>query len=82
MAVEQPSSKTTERVERFDTGVSIEVAMTRGNGTRDQDKIKAKVKAETLDEAREDMDSLREYLNEFAQQCREIQPDEEGEDEE
>jgi hypothetical protein len=64
-----------EQVERTDTGVSIEVALTRGEGTRDQDKIKAKVKAHDLADAREDMDELRAYLGELAEECRAIQPD-------
>lgn len=62
-----------ERIERFDTGVSISVNMTRGTGTRDQEKIKGKVKAETLDEAREDMDGLKEDLSDLAEYVREIE---------
>jgi hypothetical protein len=42
----------TEYVERSDVGVSLTVKLTRGTGTRDQDKITAKVKAKTLEEAR------------------------------
>ena len=49
----------TEYVERSDVGVSLTVKLTRGTGTRDQDKLTAKVKAKTLEEAREDMETLR-----------------------
>jgi len=37
----------TEYVERSDVGVSLTVKLTRGTGTRDQDKITAKVKGKT-----------------------------------
>jgi hypothetical protein len=39
----------TEYVERSDVGVSLTVKLTRGTGTRDQDKLTAKVKAKTLE---------------------------------
>ena len=42
-ASEQPSR--TEYVERSDVGVSLTVKLTRGTGTRDQDKITGKIKA-------------------------------------
>jgi hypothetical protein len=54
------------------------VKLTRGTGTRDQDKLTAKVKAKTLEEAREDMDSLREYIHDLTEDARQIQP---GDDE-
>ncbi|QLG29955.1 hypothetical protein HUG10_20365 (plasmid) [Halorarum halophilum] len=64
----------TEYVERSDVGVSLTVKLTRGTGTRDQDKITAKVKAKTLEEAREDMESLRRYIHALAEYARQIQP--------
>ena len=70
------SSTETEYVERTDVGVSLMVKLSRGTGTRDQDKITAKVKAATLDEAREDMETLRAYVHELADDVRQIQPDE------
>jgi hypothetical protein len=73
-------SDITEKVERTDVGVSITVQLTRGTGTRDQDKITGKVKAETLDEARDDMDKLKEYMEWWADDLRQIQP-ENGSDE-
>ena len=69
----------TEYVERSDVGVSLMVKLTRGTGTRDQDKITAKVKAKTLEEARKDMESLRGYIHDLAEDARQIQP---GEDDE
>jgi hypothetical protein len=82
-AVESPSSgertNRTEYVERSDVGVSLTVKLTRGTGTRDQDKITAKVKAKTLEDAREDMETLREYIDDPAEDARQIQP---GEDDE
>lgn len=69
----------TEYVERTDVGVSLTVKLTRGTGTRDQDKLTAKVKAKTLDEAREDMETLREYIHDLAEDARQIQPGEDNE---
>ncbi|WP_257300568.1 hypothetical protein [Haloarchaeobius sp. FL176] len=68
-----PSSPT-EFIERTDIGVSLTVKLTRGTGTRDQDKIIAKAKAKTLDDAREDMEILREYIHDLAEDTRQIQP--------
>ena len=64
----------TEYVERSDIGVSLTVKLTRGTGTRDQDKITAKVKAKTLEEAREDMETLRGYIHDLAEDARQILP--------
>jgi hypothetical protein len=64
----------TEYVERSDVGVSLTVKLTRGTGTRDQDKITTKVKGKTLEEAREDMETLREYIHDLAEDTRQIQP--------
>jgi len=69
---EQPSQ--TEYVERSDIGVSLTVKLTRGTGTRDQDKIVAKAKGKTLEDAREDMETLREYIHDLAEDARQIQP--------
>ncbi|MDS0301359.1 hypothetical protein NDI76_21740 [Halogeometricum sp. S1BR25-6] len=69
----------TEYVERSDVGVSLTVKLTRGTGTRDQDKITAKVKAKTLEDAQEDMETLREYVHDLAEEVRQIQPGKEDE---
>ena len=67
----------TEYVERSDVGVSLTVKLTRGTGTRNQDKIVAKAKGKTLEDAREDMEILREYIHDLAEDTRQIQPEEE-----
>ena len=64
----------TEHIERSDVGVSLTVKLKRGTGTRDEDQIKAKVKAKTLDDARDDMDALRAYIRDLAEETRQIQP--------
>jgi len=53
----------TEYVERSDVGVSPTVKLKRGTGTRDQDEVIAKAKGKTLEDAREDMEVLREYIH-------------------
>ncbi|MWG33787.1 DUF7389 domain-containing protein [Halomarina oriensis] len=73
----QPDAQLTDRIERTDVGVSLTVKLKRGTGTRDQDTITAKVKATTLEEAREDMDDLRAYVRALADEVRAIQPVEE-----
>ena len=81
--VESPSSgertNRAEYVERSDVGVSLTVKLKRGTGTRDQDEVIAKAKGKTLEDAREDMETLREYIHDLAEDARQIQP---GEDDE
>ncbi|MDF9748048.1 DUF7389 domain-containing protein [Natrinema salsiterrestre] len=67
----------TEYVERSDVGVSLTVKLKRGTGTRDQDEVIAKAKGKTLEDAREDMEILREYIHDLAKDARQIQPEEE-----
>ena len=67
----------TEYVERSDVGVSLTVKLKRGTGTRDQDEVIAKAKGKTLEDAREDMETLREYIHDLAEDARQIQPEEE-----
>ncbi|TKX72424.1 hypothetical protein [Halorubrum sp. GN11GM_10-3_MGM] len=69
---EQPSQ--TEYVERSDVGVSLTVKLKRGTGTRDQDEVIAKAKGKTLKDARKDMETLREYIHDLAEDARQIQP--------
>ncbi|WP_363463541.1 DUF7389 domain-containing protein [Halogeometricum borinquense] len=64
----------TEYVERSDVGVSLTVKLKRGTGTRDQDEVIAKAKGKTLEDAREDMEILREYIHDLAEDARQIQP--------
>ena len=74
---ERPSP--TEYVERSDVGVSLTVKLKRGTGTRDQDEVIAKAKGTTLEDAREDMETLRAYIHDLAEDARQIQPEEEDE---
>ena len=67
-------SSPTEYVERSDVGVSLTVKLIRGTGTRDQDTIVAKANGKTLEDAREDMETLREYIHDLAEDARQIQP--------
>jgi len=67
----------TEYVERSDVGVSLTVKLKRGTGTRDQDEVIAKAKGKTLEDAREDMEILRAYIHDLAEDTRQIQPEEE-----
>lgn len=69
----------TEYVERSDVGVSLTVKLKRGTGTRDQDEVIAKAKGKTLEDAREDMETLRAYIHDLAEDARRIQPGEEDE---
>jgi hypothetical protein len=73
-ASEQPTQ--TEYIERTDVGVSLTVKLKRGTGTRDQDEVIAKAKGKTLEDAREDMETLREYIHDLAEDARQIQPEE------
>ena len=62
-------------VKRTDVGVSLTVKLKRGTDTRDQDEVIAKAKGSTLEDAREDMNELREYIRDLAADARQIQPD-------
>ena len=77
---EHNEQKRTEYVERTDIGVSLTVKLKRGTGTRDQDEVIAKAKGSTLEDAREDMDELRGYIRNLAQDARQIQPDPEADE--
>ena len=68
-----------EYVERSDVGVSLTVKLKRGTETRDQDEVIAKAKGKTLEDAREDMETLREYIHDLAEDARKIQPGENNE---
>ena len=71
---EDTNQERTEYVERTDVGVSLTVKLKRGTGTRDQDEVIAKAKGSTLEDAREDMDELRGYIRDLAEDARQIQP--------
>lgn len=64
-----------ETVENVASGVSITTKLKRGSGTRDQDEIKIKAKGKTAEEAVENMDTVLEEAEEWADDLREVQPD-------
>lgn len=65
----------TDRVERFDLGASIEISLKRGTGTRDQDSVKIKDKAESLEDLEDSRSDLVEMAEETMDKVRNIQPD-------
>ena len=72
-----PRREPDERVERTDVGASIEVAATRGTGTRDQEKWKIKGKGSTAGEALAEFEEVLEaYEAEYSDRVRAIQPEE------
>lgn len=66
-------------VERTDVGYSLEVSLTRGSGTRDQDKIKGKVKGSSREECSEEIDALKDDLRDLATYSRAVQPTDDAE---
>jgi phosphotransferase system HPr-like phosphotransfer protein len=64
-------------IENTASGVSITTKLKRGSGTRDQDELKIKAKGVTAEEAIENMDEVIEEAEEWAEELREIQPDQE-----
>lgn len=62
-------------VERTDVGVSVTTTIKRGQGTRDEDKHRIKVKAETVAAATQQLAELKAYLTEeYADEIRALQP--------
>ena len=73
---EEPEPEPDEIVERFDTGASIEVAITRGTGTRDQDKWRIKGKGRDAEEALEEFETELEGVEaELANRVRALDPE-------
>lgn len=71
-----------ERVERTDVGASIEVSITRGTGTRDQEKYRIKGKgADAAQALGEFEEMLADVEEEYAERIRALQPDEVDADE-
>lgn len=65
---------------RTDVGASVEVTLTRGTGTRDQEKFRIKGKGRTAEDALKEFDeqllAIEEY---YAERVRGIQPVEDDE---
>jgi hypothetical protein len=67
---------TTDTVVRTDEGASIEATLKRGEGTRDEDRIKIKGKDRTVDGAIAKFEQLLEkYERQYADRVGAIQPD-------
>ncbi|WP_267643519.1 DUF7389 domain-containing protein [Haloarchaeobius amylolyticus] len=66
--------ETTEHVTRTDTGASIKITITRGTGTRDQERLEGKVKAPTVEQAKADVDVLFSKLCRLAEAARAFDP--------
>ncbi|WP_253738011.1 DUF7389 domain-containing protein [Halohasta salina] len=57
---------------------SITTELTRGTSTDDRDKIKATVEAEDMDELEARLDKIKQRLEGWAAEMRDIQPDNRG----
>lgn len=69
------SDEPDERIERYDSGASIEATLKRGTGTRDEDKIKLKGKGEDADAALAEFEQMLErYEADLSDRMRAIQP--------
>jgi hypothetical protein len=78
----EATQDTVEKVERIDTGCSIEAKLDRGTGTRDQDRVRIKAKGETAAETIEEFyELMSEYETEISGRLRDIQPERDEDDE-
>lgn len=65
-----------ETVERYDTGASMSVDISRGTGTRDQEKWSLKGKGRDAEEAIEELETQLDAFEErLAERVRNIQPE-------
>ena len=70
-----------ELVEQISTGASMRSEITRGTGTRDQEKHVLKGKGENAEEAMMEYETMLQRLeNEYAEQIRNLQPELEEEE--
>jgi len=68
-----------EKVEHTKYGVTLSLESKRGTGTRDQDTVKATVRAETMDELDNQRRTAREMVIEEMNTLRTNQPDQDDE---
>ena len=71
---------TTKKVERTDVGYRLSIESTRGTGTRDQDKVKAELRTETIPDPSE-IEAVEKDVIETMTTLRAHQPDKDGGDE-
>jgi hypothetical protein len=64
----------TEHVTQTETGASIKISLTRGTGTRDQDRLECRVNAPTVEQAKTDIDELFPKLCRLAESARAFDP--------
>lgn len=57
-----------------DDALELTVELTRGTSTDDRDKIRAKVGAETVDELDHKVEQVRDRLEQWAEDLRNVQP--------
>lgn len=72
---EAPEQRANQELRRIDEGYSLELEMKRGSGTRDQDKVKGKIKTETLEELKEQRVAMLNEMKKTIKTAREIQPE-------
>jgi len=71
------SDDDTQKVERTDTGASIQATVKRGTGTRDEDKFRIKGKGEDAQQALKEFETMLERVeNDLAERVRDLQPEE------
>jgi len=66
---------TTEKVERTDVGFRLTIESTRGTGTRDQDKVKAELRTESMPDPSE-IEAVEKDVMDAMTTLRAHQPDE------
>lgn len=64
----------TEHVIQTKHGASIKISLTRGTGTRDQDRLECRVNAPTVEQAKTDIDELFPKLCRLAEAARAFDP--------
>ena len=71
-----PDEQADETVERYDTGASVSVDVSRGTGTRDQEKWTFKGKGRSAEEALAELETQLDAFEErLAERVRNIQPE-------
>lgn len=72
-----------QQLTRTDIGSSIEATLKRGEGTRDEDRVKIKGKGETAEDALSEFKTLLEaYEEDLSSRLRDINPERAEDDEE
>lgn len=68
--------ETTEQIEEVERGYRLHVSSKRGTGTRDEDKVSATAKTESLEELQQDASALHSLVSQMMDNRRAHQPDE------